>query len=57
MPHNLQTDREQCFTAYNQGKVVLSFTISPVYRITRQCEIFYTQEHSEIDSLIKELQE
>lgn len=54
---HLQTDRAQYFTAYYEGKVILSFTISPVYKVFRSSEIFYTQEHTSVDSLITEIQE
>lgn len=57
MSHNLQTDREQHFSAYNQGKVILSFTIAPVYKVFRKKGFFYTNEHTTLDSLLEELQE
>ena len=56
MKHNLDTERSQFFCAYYQGKVILSFYISPVFKIFRSTETFYTQDHTDIDSLIAELQ-
>jgi hypothetical protein len=56
MKYNLDTERSQSFRAFYQGILVCSFYISPVFKVFRKTETFYTQNHTDIDSLIAELQ-
>lgn len=57
MSNNLDTQRSQIFNAYYKCKQILRFTIAPLYKIYCHKETFHTQDHTDIDSLITELQE
>ncbi len=57
MSHKLDTEITQQFNAYNQGKLILSFTIAPVHKVFRKKDFFSTEEHTTLDSLLAELQE